>query len=267
LETWCKEWGIEIHLTAPYSPSQNGVAEWMNCTLAELGRAMLIGNDLPEFLWEYSIMHATYLHNCTYTKHLPNSTLYQGWHNEKLNVAHLQEFGAPVWVLLQGQKEDRKMLPKSKHRVYVGFDEGAQAVKYYNAETHNILTSQNFCHINPPVHPTPPEPIELTPNMVRKGESEGDMLPMGVTGFDDTTHNLEPKRKWKRNEVEGNVDINEPQKTRGICTNYKLLHDPFPEEEEEETFLTMEEVYTIIAGNELTSLKEAKNSLEWPEWE
>jgi Integrase core domain len=88
LETWCKEQGIEIHLTAPYSPSQNGVAERMNRTLAELGHAMLIGNDLPEFLWEYSIMHAAYLRNHTYTKHLPNSTPYQGWHNEKPNVAH-----------------------------------------------------------------------------------------------------------------------------------------------------------------------------------
>jgi hypothetical protein len=265
LETWCKEWGIEIYLTAPYSPSQNGIAERMNRTLAKLGHTMLIGNDLPEFLWEYSIMHAAYLCNRTYTKHLLNSTPYQGWHNKKLNVAHLQEFGAPVWVLLQGQKEDRKMLPKSKHRVYVGFNEGAQAVKYYNAETCNILTSRNFHHINPPVHTTPPEPIKLTPDMVCKGESEGDMLPMGVTGSDDTTCNLEPKWKRKQNEVEGNVDINEPWKTRGIHTNYKLLHDPFPEEEEEETFLTMEEVYAIIAGDELTSLKEVKNSLEWLE--
>ena len=30
LENWCKEHGIEIRLTAPYSPSQNGIAECMN---------------------------------------------------------------------------------------------------------------------------------------------------------------------------------------------------------------------------------------------
>jgi hypothetical protein len=29
----------------------------------------------------------------------------------------------------------------------------------------------------------------------------------------------------------------------------------------------MEEAFPIIAGDELTSLKEAKDSLEWPEWE
>ena len=28
----------------------------------------------------------------------------------------------------------------------------------------------------------------------------------------------------------------------------------------------MEEIYAIIAGDELTSLKDAKNSPDWPEW-
>ena len=41
LVSWCKERGISIQQTAPYSPSQNGVAERMNRTLMELARAML----------------------------------------------------------------------------------------------------------------------------------------------------------------------------------------------------------------------------------
>jgi Reverse transcriptase (RNA-dependent DNA polymerase) len=58
--------------------------------------------------------------------------------------------------------------------------------------------------------------------------------------------------------------------TRGIRTEHQNLHDPFSEEleeEEEENFLSMEEAFAIIAGDELTSLKEAKESPEWPEWE
>jgi Integrase core domain len=268
LDTWCKEHGIEIHFTAPYSPSQNGVAERMNRTLVELSRAMLIANNLPEFLWEYAVLHAAYLRNRSYTQHLANSTPYQGWHNIKPNVSYLREFGAPIWILLQGQKEQRKMLPKSKHQAYVGFNDSARAVKYYNAETRKVLTSRNFGNITPPDNPTPPEPIELTPNMPHEGETGGSMPPMGVTGSDDRTHNLEPKRKRKRNEIEeDDVNINAPQKTRGIRTDYQHLHDPFPEEEEEETFLSMEEAFAIIAGDKLTSLKEAKDSPEWPEWE
>ena len=41
LKAWCNEQGIEIQPTAPYSPSQNGVAERMNRTLVELARAMI----------------------------------------------------------------------------------------------------------------------------------------------------------------------------------------------------------------------------------
>ena len=41
LKTWCREQGIEIHMTAPYSPSQNGVAKRMNRTIVKPTRAML----------------------------------------------------------------------------------------------------------------------------------------------------------------------------------------------------------------------------------
>ena len=77
-------------------------------------------------------------------KYLQNEMPYQGWLEQKPNVSHLREFGASIWILLQGQKEDHKMLPKSKHQAYVGFDDGANVVRYYNAETHKVLTSHNY---------------------------------------------------------------------------------------------------------------------------
>ena len=50
LQMWCHSKGIRYQMTAPYLPSQNGVAERMNRTLEELSRAMLIDLKLPEFL-------------------------------------------------------------------------------------------------------------------------------------------------------------------------------------------------------------------------
>jgi Reverse transcriptase (RNA-dependent DNA polymerase) len=100
---------------------------------------------------------------------------------------------------------------------------------------------------------------------ISQQDSGGSMPPMGATGSD----NLEPKQKRKQNEIEDDIDINAPRKTCGIHIDYKTLHDPFTTfmEEEEENFLSMEEAFAIIAGDELTSLKEAKESLEWPDWE
>ena len=114
LYSWCREQGFDIQTTAPNSPLQNGVAERMNRTLVELGHAMIKGQDIPEFLWECAIAHAAYLQNRSSTTFLKDSTPYKLWNGIKPNINHLREFSAPVWVLLQGQKIPRKILPKSK---------------------------------------------------------------------------------------------------------------------------------------------------------
>jgi transposase InsO family protein len=50
LEEWCQEHGIEIQCMAPYSSSQNGIAEHMNHKLVELAHVMLIMKEVSEFL-------------------------------------------------------------------------------------------------------------------------------------------------------------------------------------------------------------------------
>ena len=121
LKEWCKERGIEIQLTAPYSPSQNGVAECINHTLIELACAMIATNKLPEYLWESTVAQAMYLQNQAFTITL-NTMPYQIWHKNKPNVAHLREFSALIWILLQGKYIQWKILPKSKQRVFVSYN-------------------------------------------------------------------------------------------------------------------------------------------------
>jgi len=171
LKEWCHSQGIELQVTAPYSPSQNGVAERMNRTLVKLTCAMITALDLPEFLWEAAVAHAAYLRNMSYTKPRAKETPYQIWHDRKPNISHLRKFGAPVWVLLQGQRIQRKMLPKSQRRAYVGYDEGSKSVKYYNVATRNILISRNFRFLSP-AETAPPEEIAIKHNAPLEGERE-----------------------------------------------------------------------------------------------
>ena len=107
----------------------------------------------------------------------------------------------------------RKMQTKSKRQVYTSYDDGANAVRYYNAETRNVLTSRKFRMITPLNQPSPPELIEVTPDMLHEGESTSTTPPMGVTDSDDITRNLEPKRKQKRIEVKEDLDRDERWKT------------------------------------------------------
>src|SRR5882762_1804194 len=113
----------------------------------------------------------------TYTKPMGTLTPYQGWFKNKPNIAHLREFGAPIWILLQGQKEQCKMLPKSKRCIYVGYDDGSNSVKYYNAETRKVLTSRNFRSLQLPIHPKSPEPVAITPDIQHEGESGAGHMP------------------------------------------------------------------------------------------
>jgi len=123
---------------------------------------MLATYMLPEFLWELAVAHATYVQNMSYTKVLPHTTPYQVWFGRKPNVSHLCEFGAPVWVLLQGQNVQHKMLPKSQRRLYVGYDKSSHSVKYYNTTTWNILLSRNY-RLLLPTDPSPPADLTIPP--------------------------------------------------------------------------------------------------------
>ena len=136
---------------------------------------------------------------------------YEGWYNKKPNISHLHEFGAPVWILLPGQKIDWKMQPKSKRHIYVSFDDGTGAIKYYNTKMRNVLTSRNFKQMTPPQPDPITKDVDITPDSQHEGESDGDAPPTGITGSDDITLTLEPgsSRKHKRSLLEGDIDIND----------------------------------------------------------
>ena len=286
LQTWCRERGIDTQLTAPYSPSQNGIAERANCTLVELARAMITAQKVPEFLWEHAIAHAAYIRNRSYTRALKGETPYELWHGTKPNVAHLREFGTPVWVLLQGQAGQRKILPKSKQRIYVGYEDGPQAIQYYNAEIRKILTSRNYRFLIPPTESPSPDAIVVAPDVQREGEPRDGALPKSDALITDgqlgellagdaplmggqSSKQPQPlgdrssdsqKRKRKTDEGENS------RKTRGIKQDYRKLNDPFSESEDEDLLHTAL-AEALIGGSDPKSLKEAQDSPEWPEWE
>ena len=84
---WLKWEGIELQTTTAYSPFQNRVAEHMNHTLVKLAHVVINECDLPKFLWELAIKHATYLQNHAYTC-VCTKMPYQAWTGDKLDISH-----------------------------------------------------------------------------------------------------------------------------------------------------------------------------------
>src|ERR1700678_1371910 len=143
----------------------------------------------------------------------------------KINQMYLisENSETPVWVLLQGQKQPRKMEPKSRRRIFVGYDEGSKSIKYYNAQTHKVLTSRNIRFLTLTNKETPPEQIGIIPNAPHEGELEEGTLP--------TSGNNGDSLKRKRDEME--IEPSE-RHTRAKRVNYRYLNDPFPDEDDEE---------------------------------
>lgn len=58
---WLKSKGIELQISAPCSLEKIGVVEQFNWTLIELVCTMLIGQNLPSFLWAEAVAHTAYI--------------------------------------------------------------------------------------------------------------------------------------------------------------------------------------------------------------
>ena len=110
------------------------------------------------------------------------------------------------------------MLPKSKRRIYVGYNDGSNSVKYYNAETRKVLTSRNFRSLQLPMDPKPPEPVVITPDIQHEGESGAGHMPQsGVMPEAERStepdrsrkqkQSVEIQRTWILNNCEGLVDF------------------------------------------------------------
>ena len=96
LQTYCSSRGITYEKTVPDSPSQNGVAERCNLTLASMARAMLLDAQLSSWFWPFAIETAVHLKNRVPHSLLPpNKTPFEFWYNYKPNLSHLRLFGSP----------------------------------------------------------------------------------------------------------------------------------------------------------------------------
>lgn len=97
-QAYCDKNGIKRHLTAPYSPQQNGVVERCNRTLLEMTRSMLKHMHVPNYMWGEAIRHSTYLINRVATRSLDGITPYEALRGIKPNLAHLRVFGCVCYA-------------------------------------------------------------------------------------------------------------------------------------------------------------------------
>jgi len=224
---WCYNKGIQLELTAPYSPQQNGVAERYNRTLADLTRAMLLSRHLPKSLWAAAVAHAAYLRNKAYTRALPESTPDGRWTETKPTVIHLYEFGAPVWVLQEGTHIS-KLEARSEKQIFVGFEDGPNAIKYYNTKTRQVKITHNFRFPHIDTEEPPRFEGELRPDEPLWDNDNREPTPQNKT----TPKILSIPRKRPYSQVENATSELRRSTRPKVVHDYKQLNDPSYEERE-----------------------------------
>jgi transposase InsO family protein len=90
--------GTARRLTVHDTPQLNGIAERLNCTLAEKMRALLYMASLPKSLWGEALRHSTWLKNRTSTRALGGKTPWEALYGSPPDLSRLKRFGEAVWV-------------------------------------------------------------------------------------------------------------------------------------------------------------------------
>ena len=138
----CKERGISVQPTIPYTPQQNGVAERMNRTIMDNVRATLYHAKLPLFLWAEAVATIVYIRNVCPTSSFKGVTPHERFYSVKPDVGHLRVFGCTAFVHVPDEKR-RKLDAKSVKGIFVGYPSGSKGYKVYIPETRKMIRSRD----------------------------------------------------------------------------------------------------------------------------
>lgn len=106
--SFCREKGILMVPTAPYTPQQNGVSDRMNRTLMEKVRSMLCVSGAPADLWGEALYVSAYVTNRSPTISLTEAkTPYEMWFGSVPKVSNLRVFGSISYVHINKERRTK----------------------------------------------------------------------------------------------------------------------------------------------------------------
>lgn len=138
---FCRDKGIQMIATVPYTPEQNGVSERMNRTLMEKARTIIHESNIPYILWGEALYVSTYVTNRSPTSALLNTkTPYEMWFNSKPDVSKLKVFGCLAYSHIN-KVHRRKLDKKSELLAMVGY--APNGFRLWNDHSKEIIISRD----------------------------------------------------------------------------------------------------------------------------
>ena len=141
LQNFLKREGIQMQMTAPYTPQHNGRAERKNRYLTEMTRNMLIDANMPNKYWGEALLTANHLQN-----RLPASgeyiTAQEKWSGRKPSLSYIRRFGCTAYMAIPAERR-RKLDEKARKLVFVGYESGSKAYRLLDTTTDKVYISKD----------------------------------------------------------------------------------------------------------------------------
>ena len=133
---------IRHETSAPYSPHQNGIVEraWLSLFNMAIYRCLLLEAKLQKSMWPYAVMAAAYIRNRCFNVRL-GKTPYEALTGSKPNLSNMHIFGCTCYAYTQNAK---KLDPRSKKGIFVGYDKGSPAYLVYYPDTTRSMSDYGF---------------------------------------------------------------------------------------------------------------------------
>lgn len=144
LKSWCKNRGIIIDSTIPYTPQLNGRAERLNRTIMDKARSLLFDSGLDKKFWGEAAYVSTYLINRSPTQSI-EVTPAEKWFNKKPDLSRLQIFGCDAYAKVLGHL--KKLDERSKKYIFIGY--GLNGYRLWDNEKKKIVTYRDVVFKKP----------------------------------------------------------------------------------------------------------------------
>ena len=160
LKDFCATRGIKHEFTAPYTPTQNGVAKRMNRTIQERILSMLSQAGLSQGFWAEALYTTVYLINRSPNASLQFKIPEELWSGHSLSYDKLRTFGCEAYVHVP--RELRANLdPKSRKCIFVGYGlDGQFGYRLWDPESRSILCSNDVVFNETKMHRKPVKEVE-----------------------------------------------------------------------------------------------------------
>ncbi|MBW0467493.1 hypothetical protein O181_007208 [Austropuccinia psidii MF-1] len=161
--------GIQMQLTAPYSPKQNPISERGNRSTSEKARTLLFTSNLPTSFWAEAVVTSTFLENFTPCSSIGYKTPFELWNGSAFDLSRLRTFGCRCYVNIPKTLRKGKFEPTSRKGIFLGYDSNkhnwrVMLENWKIVKSHDVVFDEQMFPGPPAKESTPEDSIQYGNN-------------------------------------------------------------------------------------------------------